>query len=289
MANRTAAGVQQWCHSRHRPAACSNLPQMEGKMRAGVRGYGWISDLPDHRDYVYAPALKVVRRLPQQVDLRADCPPVYDQGQLESCTANAVAAAIQFVRLKAGLQPDFRPSRLFIYYNARAFQGHVRCDGGSQIRNGIKCVAQQGVCPEHLWPYRFAGFELKPPPRCYRAARAHRAIVYERIRRDPDLTALRACLASGYPFVFGMAVYEGFEGREVEKSGVVRLPRRGERHVGHGHAVLAVGYDEAAQRFIARNSWGEAWGRGGYFTLPYRYLAEHGLAGDFWTIRMIHG
>ena len=255
-------------------------------MALRARGYGWVSDLPDHRDYPYVVPAELRRRLPRHVDLRAACPPAYDQGQLQSCTANATAAAIQFVRRKVGLGPDFPPSRLFIYYNARAIQGHVRCDNGSQIRNGVKGVARLGVCAEDLWPYRFPRFVIKPSPRCYRAARSHRAIVYQRIRRDPDLNALRACLASGYPFVFGMAVYEDFEGAEVQRTGMARMPRRGERHVGHGHAVLAVGYDDTARRFIVRNSWGPRWGQRGYFTLPFKYLMEHGLSDDFWTVRM---
>ena len=255
-------------------------------MKPRARGYGWVSDLPDHRDYPYVVPAELRRRLPRHLDLRAACPPAYDQGQLQSCTANATAAAIQFVRRKVGLGPDFPPSRLFIYYNARAIQGHVRCDNGSQIRNGVKGVARLGVCAEDLWPYRFPRFVIKPSPRYYRAARSHRAIEYQRIRRDPDLNALRACLASGYPFIFGMAVYEDFEGAEVQRTGMARMPRRGERHVGHGHAVLAVGYDDTAERFIVRNSWGPRWGQRGYFTLPFKYLLEPGLSDDFWTVRM---
>ncbi|HKV44221.1 MAG TPA: C1 family peptidase [bacterium] len=257
-------------------------------MGARSRGYGWISDLPDHRDYPYVVPKRVARGLPRRVDLRASFPRVYNQGQLQSCTANAVAAAVQFARRTEGLRPDFLPSRLLIYYNARALQAHTRCDTGSQIRDAIKCVAAQGVCSEDLWPYRVPRFEVKPSPRCYRAASAHRAIRYQRVRRDPGLVAMRACLASGYPLVFGMAVYTGFESVRVERSGVAQMPGRGERHIGHGHAVLAVGYDDAARRFIVRNSWGERWGQHGYFTLPCAYLAEPGLSDDFWTIRVVN-
>jgi C1A family cysteine protease len=228
---------------------------------------------------------EIVRSLPSQFDLRehGEFPPVYNQGRLQSCTANAVAAAIQFLRRKEALQPDFVPSRLFIYYNVRALRGDISCDNGAQIRDSIKSVAARGVCEEALWPYRFARFENKPRPRCYHAAAAHRAIRYQRIGRD--LRALKACLVSGYPFVFGMAVFEELESAGAARSGAVRTPKPGERRIGHGHAVLAVGYDEARGHFIVRNSWGEDWGKRGYFTLPFDYLTEPGLSSDFWTIR----
>src|SRR5215469_2828547 len=83
-------------------------------------GYGWVRDLPDARDVAYAaPLLRFAQGLPPIVDLRPNCPPVYDQGQLGSCTANAIGAAVQFDREKQKLTPDFVPSRLFIYYGER--------------------------------------------------------------------------------------------------------------------------------------------------------------------------
>ena len=54
-----------------------------------------------------------------------------------------------------------------------------------------------------------------------------------------------------------------------------------------GHAVLAVGYNDAGQRFIVRNSWGSKWGKKGYCFMPYAYLTDPDLAADFWTIRTI--
>lgn len=57
--------------------------------------YGWIPDLPDQRDFMFAAPMKVQAKLPPSVDLKAQCPPVYDQGQLGSCTGNGVAAAGQ--------------------------------------------------------------------------------------------------------------------------------------------------------------------------------------------------
>ena len=81
-----------------------------------IQKYGWLPDLPDARDHRYAAPMAVLSKLPASVDLRPKCPPVYDQGQLGSCTGNAIAGAIQFGRRKAKQKPDFVPSRLFIYY-----------------------------------------------------------------------------------------------------------------------------------------------------------------------------
>jgi C1A family cysteine protease len=112
----------------------------------------------------------------------------------------------------------------------------------------------------------------------------HQALLYQRVPRVLD--QLKGCLAEGFPFVFGFSVYDSFESRAVAKSGEVPMPRRRDALVG-GHAVLAVGYDDRAERFVVRNSWGARWGEGGYGTMPYAYLLDGGLSDDFWTVRLI--
>ncbi len=97
---------------------------------------------------------------------------------------------------------------------------------------------------------------------------------------------MKGCLASGYPYVFGMTVYESFESQSVAQSGHAQMPAAGEQVVG-GHAVLAVGYDDSQQWFIVRNSWGNGWGMQGYFTLPYAYMTNQGLTSDYWTVRIV--
>jgi C1A family cysteine protease len=246
--------------------------------------YGWIPDVPDQRDHRYAAPVVWLKKLPAAVDLRPHCPPVYDQGQLGSCTANAIGGAIHFERRKQKLKPDFVPSRLFLYYNERAMEHSIASDSGAQIRDGIKSVAKLGDCPEKEWPYDIAKFADKPPAGCYKDAVKYQALQYQRVPQA--LNQMKGCLASGYPFAFGFAVYERFESDAVAKSGVLDLPGPKEKQLG-GHAVLAVGYDDAAQRFIVRNSWGSRWGMKGYFTLPYAYLIDSNLADDLWTIRLM--
>jgi C1A family cysteine protease len=252
-------------------------------MARKIQGYGWNPDIPDGRDLMYAAPPEVVAQLPTQVDLRPQCPPVYDQGQLGSCTANSIGGALEFDQIKEGQQP-FTPSRLFIYYNERDIEGTVSSDSGAQIRDGVKSVNQLGAPPETDWPYDITKFTEKPPQQAYDDAAQHTAILYQRLTQT--LSQLKGCLAAGYPFVFGFVVYESFESQGVASTGQAPMPMAGEQQLG-GHAVLAVGYDENQQRFIVRNSWGPGWGMEGYFTLPYPYLLQPTLSSDFWTIRSV--
>ncbi len=249
-----------------------------------IARYGWIPDLPDQRDHLYTAPREVLLALPGSIDLRPQCPAVYDQGQLGSCTANAIAAAMEFDQMKEQQPQVFLPSRLFIYYNERAIEGTVNTDSGGQIRDGIKSVAAQGDCPESLWPYDITKFAVKPPQQCYDQALKFEAVQYESLPQNSD--TLKGCLASGYPFVFGFTVYESFESPQVAQTGHAPMPSTSERAVG-GHAVMAVGYDDSKNWFIVRNSWGAGWGMNGYFTLPYTYLLQPNLSSDFWTIRVV--
>lgn len=255
--------------------------QVRQRQKAGHRrGYGWVPDLPDNRDIAFGAVYKVAAKLPESTDLRATCSPVENQGNLGSCTANALAGALEFLERKDRV-PYADLSRLFIYYNERVIENTVKTDSGALIRDGIKTLAKQGVCPEREWPYKIAKFTSKPTAACYKDAQEHQITSYQRITA---LDEMRSCLAEGFPFVFGFTVYESFESQGVAQSGIVPMPQPSERVVG-GHAVLGVGYNDARRQFIVRNSWGPDWGLQGYFFMPYDYLSNRNLSDDFWTIR----
>lgn len=241
------------------------------------RHYGWKHDILDIRDLIY---LGSSTPLPASVDLRPECPPVRDQGQVGSCTAFAITGALGYDRIKQHL-PALAYSELFLYWNERKDKEQ---DDGARIRDGIKSAVKQGVCAESLWPYDPVEVLVQPTAACYEQAVQHKALTYRRVPQF--LTLMQSCLADGYPFVAGFTVFESFESAEVASTGIVPMPAKGEQELG-GHAILVVGYENEKQMFICQNSWSTTWGDKGFFYMPYPYLLSHKLASDFWTVRTV--
>lgn len=248
-----------------------------------MQKYGCIPDLPDHRDFKFCATPDTIKKLPPLVDLRPKMPPVYNQLQLGSCTANAISAAVEYDHM-AESKGEWMPSRLFLYYNERAIEGTIQSDAGAMIRDGIKSLNKQGICHESIWPYDINKFAVKPSNQAYLDAVKYQAVKYERVSQN--LTSIKSSLALNIPVVIGISVYSSFESPEVAKTGIVTMPAADEQLLG-GHAVLCVGYNDATQQWIIRNSWSQSWGLAGYFMLPYVYLLEADLSSDFWAINLV--
>ena len=246
--------------------------------------YGWKRDLPDKRDHWFEHNYLLSVETPlDKVDLREKCPKIYNQGELGSCTANALACAIQFDEMKQKLE-NCVPSRLFIYYNERDMEGNIDNDTGASLRDGVKCINNIGYCNETQWPYDIEKFKEKPTGDCYDYARKHKSLSYKKVQQDE--IHIKSVLNMGFPIVFGISVYESFESESIAKNGVVPLPEKDERMLG-GHAIVLVGYDEEKSLFIFRNSWGEDWGDKGYGYLPFEYVCDVNLASDFWVVNKV--
>lgn len=236
------------------------------------RYYGWKKQAPDFRDWKFCP--ERLKALPPSVNLYAMLGPVLDQGQLGSCGPNAVDGLIEFDQAKQGLP---------VYYNAR---GGTATDDGVDNRTMLSSLNKYGFCDEALWPYVISQFADKPPDVAYTAAVPNQIKSYATVAQD--LTSLKSCLASGFPFLFGFTVYESFETRAVDASGDVPMPSASESVLG-GHDVVIYGYDDTRQVFLFRNSWGTSWGNQGDGTFPYAYATDVNLSGDFWVINAVPG
>jgi C1A family cysteine protease len=284
-------------------------------------GMGWFPDYPDFRDYTaehteIPPKLKTLGQkdtikqmlkkvgvaeptkvsLPPSVDLKEWCSKIEDQQTLGSCTAQACIGLVEYFERKAfGKHID--AARLFLYKVTRNML-HWTGDTGAFLRTTMGALTLFGVPPEEYWPYIIEDFDKEPSAFCYAFAQNYQAISFYRldppgISKDALLKQIKTDLAGGLPSMFGFTVYSSIA--QAETTGKIPYPTPGEKILG-GHAVVAVGYDDAMKikntdsegventgAFLIRNSWGTAWGDNGYGWLPYDYVL-HGLAIDWWSL-----
>ena len=254
------------------------------------RRYGWRPSLKDHRDHIFGISINPAT-LPPFVDLRSQCPPIYNQGQTNSCTSQATAAAFAFdyTRQKLG---NITPSRLFIYYNERLLEGSITSDCGATLRDGVSTLVNNGVPEETLWPFDTKQITVAPPQSVYTEAAKNKATSYAAVTQTR--VQIRAALATGTPLVFGFSVYDEFESDTMASTGILPMPAANSELLG-GHAVVAVGYnfgpttqnDCPPNYYIIRNSWGKDWGYSGYFFMPAAYLENNSLSSDLWVIKTV--
>lgn len=223
--------------------------------------------------------LSIKANLVPKIDLSAKMPAVFDQGELGSCTAQALSALVTYIK------PTFVGSRLFLYFCERMLGKTILIDSGATLEEGIISLKRFGICAEQDWPHNISKFKQRPPAICFKKALETQALKVENINSS-SIVAMKNCLASGFPFVIGFLVFSSFESTEVAKTGMVSLPKPNETVLG-GHAILICGYDDSKKAFLARNSWGPNWGQKGYFYMPYEYLSNPKLASDAWTIRVM--
>lgn len=242
--------------------------------------YHWVPDKVDKRDHPYQLTNKTQSKV---VDLRNYCSPIEDQGNLGSCTGNAIAGAIELLHKRKSRTLDI--SRLFIYYFERLFIGTVNYDSGAYIRDGIKACYTYGAPIENLWPYDITKFKNRPSKPAITEALTRKITSYQ---RAADFNAVIDAVTSGYPVIAGFDVYSSFTSTAVTRTGIMPYPNtKKEKYLG-GHAILIVGYNKTTSTFIVRNSWGTNWGDKGYFYMPFQVIQNTRMSSDFWIIKNIN-
>ena len=264
---------------------------------------GWIPSRIQKKDPQASEARRVLAektdtRVPKQilrkVDLRPFFPPVYDQGNLGSCTAQAAAGALEYYQRRwylqnRGIAYSKTPSRLFIYKHNRMLMGVRRGDTGSTIKHTMQALHRFGAPEEDFkfgTEYNVEAFDREYEAAAYALASRQRVDAwynYDGVRRSGKeiLRDVKRHLAVGQPVMFGFIVFKDAI-TEAAKTGYVKYPEETDTVLG-GHAVLAVGYNDRKGALIFRNSWSEAWGDRGYGYLDYKYVKKS-LAVDFWSV-----
>jgi C1A family cysteine protease len=160
-----------------------------------VMGYHFSADKLQNRK-TYS-TTKRFTKLPPKVDLRPHMTYIENQDQTNSCVANAVAGAYEYL-VKKHTEWDYDVSRMFIYYNARDLGG-IQGDNGSVIADAIEGLRQYGACAEESWPFELSEVDSQPSEEAYEEAAQ---FVVEDMQLVPmNLDAWKSCLAEGYPIV----------------------------------------------------------------------------------------
>jgi len=227
-------------------------------------------------------------KLPSKVDLRKDMTSVENQGQTNSCTANALAGAYEYLT-KKGSGRDIHVSRFFAYYNTRVKdnkgdESNIE-DVGATLSSTVEAAEEFGTCLESLWPFDPSNINTRPSDEAYQQGADHQITSASWL--DHDLQEMKSCLAQGFPFLFGVTLYPSIE--QAETAGVVPIPNAFDYQQGQigGHALLAVGYSDKSNSFIVRNSWGQDWGDKGYCYFPYDYLTNENLCFDMHIVQKL--
>ena len=267
---------------------------------------GLIRQAEDKRDTLYGLHFVYPQPIPRSVNLIPKCPPIFNQGELGSCTANAGV----FARMMLEDSSPTLLSRMYLYYKERELEGAVSTDGGAEMRDVCKALNKYGVCTEEKWPYDVNAFTKRPSMCANLEALNYKISAYRCLSSDADMDdskQINQYIALTHkPVLAGINVYESFESDETARGKCAPYPDVSKEQLLGGHAIAFVGYDldydvyqnssERAKEVLKslglenakgakllRNSWGEDWGMKGYIWFPDLFITNK-LSWDFWTL-----
>jgi C1A family cysteine protease len=189
--------------------------------------------------------------VPLHVDLREWGGPIKDQGEEGSCTGHAFSSAREWIARKYETASQILSPQC-LYVEELIADGSFPKDEGAMPRTGCQVLTAKGCCEASLYPY-IAGKLTAPTTEQAQNAFKYKTGADHRIGSLPDF--LR-CLAdpTPWPVPVGFAVRESFMSQQVADTGVMPIPKPGEKQQG-GHEVLCLGYDFPKQLALMQNSW----------------------------------
>jgi len=207
--------------------------------------------------------------LPSSIDLSANFPIPGNQGRQNSCVGWATAYAMKsyFERLENQWSlntNDHLFSPAFIYNQINRGK-----DVGSLPNEALDLMMNTGSATLNSMDYTQSDYLTQPSNAAFSEAANYKIKSWEVPR---SLNDIKAALANNLPVVIGIGIYESFNfvsGTDAVYNTAIGQPLG-------GHAVTAVGYNDNKYggAFKVINSYGQNWGDGGYFWLPYSFATS---------------
>lgn len=234
---------------------------------------GYRPDKPDARDH-HISRLGLSAAIPSASSLHDHVVEVLDQGDTSSCVAHAWAQALRISDMVAGVKGPALPSREFLYFNARAYDGGPIEDQGTELRSCALGVMKFGRPPESAWPFVPSYINARPSWEAYREAYDFKGPAgYYRVT---TLDELKQAIAAGKPVVGGASVGNSI----FDYTSGIYDPSPTEPSIG-GHALCFVGY--APGDFEIVGSWGDGYGESGFMRVSPAWAATFT---DLWAVHL---
>lgn len=256
------------CHMlRPRDAAAIDLGLSEQAQRKGSFAFALNvrPDQPDGRDYVFSPSLAAVEPSyfpPYSLGVGHGADVwVRDQGGEPTCTAHALAAAIDIQTWKHRKAENGKPVSARFIHNASLLFEKDPEDGlpGASLRGALKGFWHRGACTYDLAPY-LPG--LKDNTLRIDAARDAREVTLGEYRvLKHVLYHFHAAVQTCGSVLTSAMIHAGWNPSQVKRNNGIIAFNKGVRkplQVFGAHAFTIVGFTRDG--FLVLNSWGKKWG-----------------------------
>ena len=205
---------------------------------------------------------RLSKQHPKRVDLRLEgCVPylpVEDQGNAVSCVAHAFGVAYYCSLRRVGSGQNYEHPKTTEMYLA------ALSDGGQEGKGVSFPAVQRQFSEKHSADFLRNSLNF--------------------VELENSVDDAKGMLLRGFPIVVGYQVNATIERfhksiSACKEHGYILPSFRHDPTPTSGHTVLIIGYDDALDGFIGRNSWGTGWGADGHFLIRYEDLADE----DFFT------
>jgi C1A family cysteine protease len=198
------------------------------------------------------PATRGVAALPASFTLAGKLPAVRSQGGTGTCTSWSTTYAAASLAFR-NLNPNIVLSPAFTYNQV---SGDRYCQSGTNASKTLDLLKAVGALPIDEFAFDGGYCGRMPTPDELRRAAAYRIRAYSAFDAN-NVDLVKQQLVQGAAVIFGMRsspALRGLRGDKVLDSDEAN---------GEGHAMVAIGYDDAKKAIQIQNSWGKGWGTDG--------------------------